>query len=177
MGEPIFRIENVSKGFGNHVVLDDVSLDIHAGDIIGVIGASGAGKSTFLHTLIGFLKPDKGDILFHLPPFIPTSCTILYTMSDHRHLFLQQSFICPCRPKSLGSTKHFRAKGRDKTKETLNAPFLLLLLLLFVRPTDNGWDLNIRPVRQRNEEHVILYTLSNCFVSGWETWKIVIIGA
>lgn len=66
MSDPIFRIERVSKSFGKHLILDGISLDILPGEIIGIIGASGSGKTTLLNTIIGFLKPDSGDVKFRL---------------------------------------------------------------------------------------------------------------
>ena len=56
MAKPIFRVRSISKSFGHHVVLDNVSLDIYSGEIIGLIGASGTGKTTFLNTLATSFK-------------------------------------------------------------------------------------------------------------------------
>jgi ABC-2 type transport system ATP-binding protein len=64
MTEPIFKIEHITKRFGDHLVLNDISFDIRKGEIFGIIGASGSGKTTLLNTLIGFIRPDTGDILF-----------------------------------------------------------------------------------------------------------------
>ncbi|MFH1915948.1 MAG: ABC transporter ATP-binding protein [Nanoarchaeota archaeon] len=64
MSEPIFKLRNVSKFFGRKIVLNNISLDIHNGEIFGVIGASGSGKTTLLNTLIGYYRPERGDVLF-----------------------------------------------------------------------------------------------------------------
>ncbi len=64
MVHTVFKIANLTKVFGRHVVLNDISLEINAGEIFGIIGASGSGKTTFLNTIIGFLRPEIGDVLF-----------------------------------------------------------------------------------------------------------------
>lgn len=63
--EPIIKIKGVRKRFHKHTVLDAIDLDINKGEIIGIIGMSGSGKSTFLNTLIGFHEPEEGDVLYY----------------------------------------------------------------------------------------------------------------
>ncbi len=58
--DPIISLENVSKRFGKVQALDDVSLDIEPGSIIGLLGANGCGKSTLLRHIIGLYLPNKG---------------------------------------------------------------------------------------------------------------------
>ena len=57
----MLEIKNCCKAFGDQTVLQDVSLNIHDGSIIGVSGASGIGKSTLAKILCGVTKPDKGE--------------------------------------------------------------------------------------------------------------------
>ena len=64
MTEPIFKIQNIVKRYDERIVLDNISFDIKKGEIFGIIGASGSGKTTLLNTIVGFLKPDNGDVLF-----------------------------------------------------------------------------------------------------------------
>jgi len=59
----MIQMRNVYKSFGSHSVLEDLSLDIPAGEITAVIGPSGEGKSVLLKHIIGLLKPDKGSII------------------------------------------------------------------------------------------------------------------
>lgn len=61
--EPLIRIQNLSKSYGDKQILKDISLDIHKGDVVAVIGPSGCGKSTFLRLLNLLERPSAGDIL------------------------------------------------------------------------------------------------------------------
>lgn len=63
MADVIVEIKNLSKAFGDHVVLEDVSLNVHKAENLVVFGRSGTGKSVLLKCIIGLLVPDKGDIL------------------------------------------------------------------------------------------------------------------
>ncbi|MBV8067991.1 MAG: ATP-binding cassette domain-containing protein [Candidatus Eremiobacteraeota bacterium] len=56
------RLENVTLSFGDHIVLKDCNLDIVEGAITGIIGRSGAGKSTILRLIDGLLLPDRGHV-------------------------------------------------------------------------------------------------------------------
>ena len=57
-------VKNLSKSFGNHLVLDDISQHIHPGEKVVIIGPSGSGKSTFLRCLNLLEEPTKGVITF-----------------------------------------------------------------------------------------------------------------
>lgn len=63
MAEPVLSLCNISKSFGPLRVSDDVSLDLHPGQIHALIGPNGAGKSTLIAQIAGALKPDSGQIL------------------------------------------------------------------------------------------------------------------
>ena len=68
MATPIFRISNLSKSFGDNRVVDDLSLQIDAGECLGVIGPNGAGKTTTIRMCLGLIAPDAGTIeAFGLP--------------------------------------------------------------------------------------------------------------
>jgi ABC-2 type transport system ATP-binding protein len=62
--EPLFKLNNVTKYFKNKKTLCNVNFEIMPGEILGIIGASGAGKTTLLNVLIGFLRPEQGEVLF-----------------------------------------------------------------------------------------------------------------
>ncbi|MBE7324632.1 amino acid ABC transporter ATP-binding protein [Nocardioides sp. Y6] len=64
MSEPLLRVRGVRKAYGPKVVLDDVSLDVAAGDVVCLIGASGSGKSTLLRCLNLLEDVDDGMIDF-----------------------------------------------------------------------------------------------------------------
>lgn len=55
-------LNNVSKSFGNHQVLNDINLEFRKGEIVGLLGKNGAGKTTLLNLIAGLLKPDAGTL-------------------------------------------------------------------------------------------------------------------
>ena len=54
---------NLQKKYGNHLAVADISLHVQSGEIIGLLGANGAGKTTSFYMIVGILKPDAGSIL------------------------------------------------------------------------------------------------------------------
>lgn len=59
-GRVALRLRNISKSFGNFRALDSVDLDVHAGEVVALLGANGSGKSTLVKLLAGFHSPDPG---------------------------------------------------------------------------------------------------------------------
>ncbi len=57
----IISIKNITKRFGRFEAVKDLSIDIKEGEIYGLLGSNGAGKSTTINILLGFLAPDKGE--------------------------------------------------------------------------------------------------------------------
>lgn len=66
-GEPLLVAEHLKKCFGGLTATDDVSITLHAGEILGVIGPNGAGKTTVFNQLSGFIRPDGGSVKIRLP--------------------------------------------------------------------------------------------------------------
>jgi len=62
--ESLLRVENVSKAFGGVLALSAVDLEVHAGDIVGIIGPNGSGKTTLVNAITGFIKVDHGRVSF-----------------------------------------------------------------------------------------------------------------
>jgi phospholipid/cholesterol/gamma-HCH transport system ATP-binding protein len=60
--DTVIRVRNLSKCFGQQVVLDGLDLDVRRGEVLGVVGASGTGKSVLLRSIIGLITPDAGSI-------------------------------------------------------------------------------------------------------------------
>ncbi|OIO02013.1 MAG: ABC transporter ATP-binding protein [Elusimicrobia bacterium CG1_02_56_21] len=59
----MIEIKNLSKAFGEKVILNDISVDIKEGELFSVIGPSGMGKSTFIKCLVRLLRPESGSII------------------------------------------------------------------------------------------------------------------
>ena len=63
--KPLLKLNKVSLSFGTRKILDDVTFTINQGEILGMLGPNGVGKSTIFHLITGLLKPDYGSVLFN----------------------------------------------------------------------------------------------------------------
>ncbi len=62
--KPLFQAVNLTKRFGGLTAVDSVSLDVNVGEVIGLVGDNGAGKSTFIKMIAGVYQPDDGELFF-----------------------------------------------------------------------------------------------------------------
>jgi branched-chain amino acid transport system ATP-binding protein len=60
----VVRAENVRKGFGDNLLMEDMNFDLPRGGIVGIIGPNGAGKTTLFALISGFLRPSRGAIRY-----------------------------------------------------------------------------------------------------------------
>ena len=63
--ETVLKITHLSKSFGRNKIIDDLSLDVYAGEVFGFLGPNGAGKTTTIKMVMGFLTPDTGSIVIN----------------------------------------------------------------------------------------------------------------
>jgi ATP-binding cassette ChvD family protein len=62
LGNVVIEVNNLSKGFGDRLLIDDLSFTLPRNGIVGIIGPNGAGKTTLFKTLIGMEQPDSGSV-------------------------------------------------------------------------------------------------------------------
>lgn len=86
-GNVILKLEHLVKKFGNHLVLDDVSLDVCEHDIIVLCGPSGGGKSTLIRTINGLENLDSGSIIYRGTPVTPKT---VHKIRRHIGMVFQQ---------------------------------------------------------------------------------------
>ncbi len=93
MREPILVVSGVSKHFGGVVAVDDVSFRLMPGEIIGIIGPNGSGKTTMVNIITGFVRPDRGKVVFKgkditkKPPYAITDAGIARTFQMIRPFY------------------------------------------------------------------------------------------
>ena len=84
----MLRVENMSVHYGMIQAVKDISFEVNQGEIVSLIGANGAGKTTVLRTISGLVRPSQGNIVFEgkkiekeTPPFIYCVINILGRLS------------------------------------------------------------------------------------------------
>ncbi|HEY8106608.1 MAG TPA: ABC transporter ATP-binding protein, partial [Gemmatimonadales bacterium] len=97
MPEPLLRLVDLSKRFGDVAALDHISLDIAGGEFLTVLGASGSGKTTTLRLIAGFEPPTTGRILMDgvdiagLPPYRRDINTVFQQYALFPHLTVREN--------------------------------------------------------------------------------------
>jgi len=122
LGDKVIDFQSVSKGFGERLLIENLSMSIPAGAIVGVIGPNGAGKSTLFKLITGDEAPDSGDITIgetarivsvdQLRDKLPDDKTVWEVVSDGLDILTVGKFEMPSRA-YLG---RFNFKGSDQQK-------------------------------------------------------------
>lgn len=122
LGNKVIEFKHVSKGFGDRLLIDDLSFTVPPGAIVGVIGSNGAGKSTLFKMIDGKEKPDSGSIelgetvrlaaVSQLRDALPNDKTVFEAVSGGQDTLQVGRFQMPSRA-YLG---RFNFKGADQQK-------------------------------------------------------------
>lgn len=122
LGDLVIEIKNLTKSFDNRLLIDNLSLTLPKGGILGVIGPNGAGKSTLLKMITGQEQPDSGEIrvgetveFAHVDQFrdhLDPNKTIWEEISDGHDIMQVGSFQMPSR----AYVGRFNFKGSDQQK-------------------------------------------------------------
>src|ERR1700757_4128904 len=88
----MLSVRNLSTGYGPIEIVRDVSVDIHSGEYVALIGWSGSGKTTFMKTMAGLLAPSAGQVLYCGRDIaaLPAHCRVgqgIAMVPEGRHLF------------------------------------------------------------------------------------------
>jgi branched-chain amino acid transport system ATP-binding protein len=115
----MLEIKNIDVFYGDVQVIWNASFDVQKGEIVALIGANGAGKSTILKTISGMLRPKKGDILFENIPIYKIDPYRLVEMGivhvpEARRLFVEMTVE---ENLDMGSLKGEARIQREKTRE------------------------------------------------------------
>ena len=122
LGDQVIEIKNVSKAYGDRVLIDDLSFTLPKGAIVGVIGGNGAGKSTLFRMIMGVEQPDSGEIIIgesvklasvdQQRDSLDGSKTVWEQISDGYDMIKVGNYEVPSR----GYVGRFNFKGSDQQK-------------------------------------------------------------
>ena len=122
LGDSVIEFSNVSKAFGDKLLIDDLSFKVPPGAIVGIIGPNGAGKSTLFRMITGKVEPDSGDIAIgptvklasvdQSREELPNDKTVWEAVSNGQDILSVGKFQMPSRA-YIG---RFNFKGADQQK-------------------------------------------------------------
>ncbi len=122
LGDQVIEVKNVSKAYGERVLIDDLSFVVPKGALVGVIGGNGAGKSTLFRMIMGVEQPDSGEIIIgetvklasvdQQRDSLDGSKTVWEPISDGYDMIKVGNYEVPSR----GYVGRFNFKGSDQQK-------------------------------------------------------------
>jgi branched-chain amino acid transport system ATP-binding protein len=124
---PLLSVDGISKKFGGILALSFVSLDVYPGEIVGIIGPNGSGKTTFVNSITGFLRSDTGSVHFKgkditkLPPHKIADLGLTRTFQVMRPYYSLPAFknlIVPLFSPRAKRTGGWRGGGKLGSRDT-----------------------------------------------------------
>jgi simple sugar transport system ATP-binding protein len=141
VADEVLRVEHITKRFGPVVALQDISMNLREGEVLGLLGDNGAGKSTLMRIICGFDRPDEGRMLLRGAPYEPRSVdearalgidavyqdlALIDQLAVYQNLFLHRERVR--RPLPIVANRRMRAEAKAALDEIgiripdLNAP-------------------------------------------------------
>jgi spermidine/putrescine transport system ATP-binding protein len=118
--EPILRLENIVKRFGDFTAVDDISLDINEGEFLTIVGPSGSGKSTLIRLLVGMDEVSEGAIwlrgqrIEQTPANKRPTCMVFQSLALFPHMTVGQNIEFPLKIRGVSA-----ADRRSRAMELL----------------------------------------------------------
>lgn len=89
----MLELHNLTRTFGEHRAVDDVSFTVPPGQMVGFVGGNGAGKTTTMRMTMGLLQPDSGQVLWHGAPITADDRARFGYMPEERGLYPKQALV------------------------------------------------------------------------------------
>ncbi|MBO8171359.1 MAG: ABC transporter ATP-binding protein [Bacillaceae bacterium] len=129
--QPMLQVEDLQVYYDQIQALAGVSLEVHEGEVVALLGANGAGKTTLLHTVSGLISPRKGKVTFkgeEITRYQPEKIVTLGIghVPEHRQIFgtlsVKDNLI-------LGAYHHYKKTGKNKVDEEIEKMYELFPIL------------------------------------------------
>ena len=131
--QPILQLEHVTKAFGAVLALNRVSFDVYPGDVLGIIGPNGSGKTTMVNSITGFIKKTSGKVIYKgrdisgLPPHKIADLGVTRTfqiMRPYYTLPAYKNLIIPLFSPRARRTGGWRGGGKLGDRHTVSIDIL-----------------------------------------------------
>jgi ATP-binding cassette subfamily F protein 3 len=108
-GNDVLKVDDLSVGFADKMLAENINFTLHRGECLGIIGANGTGKTTFLKTVLGKLKPLDGDIFWGTKTEIGYYAQQLDDLDDRNEIIIELRRVAPSTATN-GELRGFLAK-------------------------------------------------------------------
>ncbi|HEV2351139.1 MAG TPA: LPS export ABC transporter ATP-binding protein [Terriglobia bacterium] len=151
---------DLTKSYKSHKVVDDISLEIAQGEVVGLLGPNGAGKTTTFYILVGLTPPDSGQVLLngeditHLPMYLRARSGISYLPQEpsiFRKLTVEENILAVL--ETLPLTAHERRERLEELIEELG-----------LRPVRRNYGYVLSGGERRRVEIARALVISPCFI-------------